>query len=301
MLLYGPQPVRERTHSSRLRAFSTIPPVCLASMAFVLTAGSFATVAHADEDEVPFSEVRIILETNATDCDTGIQLFFDGDPWRYAEIEDPNERRVLRVAARGRLKGFGLTEQFNESNEPVMEELVAANPLGDCEEEAEDTLRSLFRRFPAGVYEFEGLTVEGDELESEATLSHLIPAPPAELEVGQDSPTAIAWELDDSPIEGLPASVDGIVDIVRFHVVVEREIPEPLAIFTADIDVVTDDEGMKQEEYTVTIPPEFLQAEAAYKFELLQIDANGNQTIAEDEFCTDADTILTEDCPEGEE
>ena len=102
--------------------------------AFVLTAGSLATVAHADEDEVPFSEVRIILETNATDCDTGIQLFFDGDPWRYAEIEDPNERRVLRVAARGRLKGFGLTEQFNESNEPVMEELVAANPLGDCED-----------------------------------------------------------------------------------------------------------------------------------------------------------------------
>ena len=37
----------------------------------------------------------------------------------------------------------------------------------------------------------------------------------------------------------------------------------------------------------VTIPPEFLPAGAAYKYEVPQIDASGNQTIAEDEFCAE--------------
>jgi hypothetical protein len=36
----------------------------------------------------------------------------------------------------------------------------------------------------------------------------------------------------------------------------------------------------------VKVPPVFLQPNASYKFEVLQIDVTGNQTIAESEFVT---------------
>ena len=130
-----------------------------------------------DEDGIPFSDVSVILETNATDCDTGLQLFFDGDAWNEVKVEAPNGIRILHVRATGPLRGFGLTEQFNETNEPVMAELVEGFPELECDE-PEFTLEELFELFPEGIYEFEGQTIEGDELEGEATLSHVIPAPP---------------------------------------------------------------------------------------------------------------------------
>jgi hypothetical protein len=39
-------------------------------------------------------------------------------------------------------------------------------------------------------------------------------------------------------------------------------------------------------ETRVKVPPVFLQPNASYKFEVLQIDVTGNQTIAESEFVT---------------
>src|SRR5918994_2077444 len=149
------------------QALSWLPAAMLAAgLAF----GAFPHDARGqdgDEDEILFEEVTIILETNATDCDTGLQLFFDGDAWNEVKVEAPNGIRILHVRAMGPLRGFGLTEQFNETNEPVMAELVEGFPELECDE-PEFTLEELFELFPEGIYEFEGETVEGDELEGEA-------------------------------------------------------------------------------------------------------------------------------------
>jgi hypothetical protein len=270
------------------RTSQTLSWLPAAVLAAGLTSGAFAQeVQHKNaKNEIPFGEVRIILETNATDCDVGLQLFFDGEPWRKVKVANPSGRTILDVAARGNLSFFGLTEQFNESNEPVMEELVEGFPDLECDE-PEFSLEELFFLFPAGTHEFEGRTVEGVKLEGEATLSHVIPAP-AELlgppdDVAQDpNDTLIEWKRVDEPI--LPgfgrAPSDG-VEIVGFHVVVEREavagVPAPLLVFTADLSA---------DDTKVTVPPEFLQPNASYKFEVLQIDVSGNQTIAEREFAT---------------
>ena len=161
-----------------------------------------------------------------------------------------------------------------------MEELLGSEYSEGCEDEAEFTLEELFALFPAGVYEFEGRTIEGNELDGEAILSHVIPAPPELVSpmegdvLDPDLPVVIMWEKVEEPI--LPDL--GPVDIVGFHVVVDRELPEPLVVFTADLPADAEE---------VTVPPEFLEPGAEYTFEVLQIDASGNQTIAEDSFETE--------------
>jgi hypothetical protein len=215
-------------------ALSLLPT---AAWAAGLAIGAFAPAAYAAE-EIPFSEVRIILETNATDCDVGLQIFFDADAWRRVTVERPNGTPILEVAARGGLFGFGLTEQFNETSEPVMEELVEAFPELECDE-PEFSLDEFFFLFPKGTYEFEGRTIEGEELEGEAKLSHVIPAPAEILgppdDVRQDpNNTVIKWKKVNKPI--LPGF--GPVRIVGFQVIVEREEvggqPAPLRVFSVD-------------------------------------------------------------------
>jgi hypothetical protein len=225
-------------------------------------------------------DASIILDTNATDCDTGLQLFFDGDAWRRVIVEDPDGRSILDVTAMGRLRRLGLVEQFNETNELVMAELVEGFPELGCAE-PELTLEELFELFPEGIYRFQVRTVEGDEIESEAALSHVIPAPPEIVAPEEGSvldanaPVVIEWERVDEPI--LPGLGD--VEIVGFQVVVEREDPAPLVVFTADLSA---------DATAVRVPPQFLEPGASFKFEVLQIDVSGNQTIAESEFETAA-------------
>ena len=64
---------------------------------------------------------------------------------------------------RGACGRQGLTEIFFESAEPTFDELSP---------------EEFFRRFPEGDYEIEGITLEGEELESEVELTHVMPAPP---------------------------------------------------------------------------------------------------------------------------
>ena len=199
---------------------------------------------------------------------------------RRVIVEDPDGRSILDVTAMGPLRRLGLVEQFNETNEPVMEELVEGFPELECAE-PELTLEELFELFPEGIYRFQVRTVEGDEIESEATLSHVIPAPPEIVAPEEGSvldandPVIIEWERVDEPI--LPGLGD--VEIVGFQVVVEREDPAPLVVFTADLSA---------DATAVRVPPQFLEPGASYKFEVLQIDVSGNQTIAESEFETAA-------------
>jgi hypothetical protein len=253
--------------------------------AAILVAGltflAFPQQARAQEGgEIPFGDARIIIETNASDCDSGIQLIFDGEPWQRIRITDPDGRFLLDSRLRGTLAEFGLTEQFNESHEPPMEELVALDP--DCDE-AEFSLVEFQELFPEGTYEFEGVTVERELLDGEATFSHVIPAGPVvvepedEEEVDAGLPLFVDWDPVTGPIATSPA-VPGLgpVNIAGYRVIVQEDVdlpPEFLVELPANIT-------------EVTVSEEYLAPGKEYKLEVFAIDASGNQTLTENTFTT---------------
>jgi len=222
--------------------------------------------------QIPFDDARIIIELNATDGDVGIQVFLDGEAWNEVTIVSP-DGMIFEVKGEGSLKELGLTELFFESNEPSFDELP---------------LEEFLALFPEGEYSFIGKTVEGDELVGTATFTHNIPAGPEIVSPAEgavldpDMPVVIEWDPVTDPFPGTDS--EGI-EIVRYQVIVEREEPQPLLVFSVDLPASASQ---------VTVSPEFIEPGTAYKFEVLAIEAGGNQTISESFFCTDPLTP----CPE---
>lgn len=231
-------------------------------LSMVTTLASRLEAGHRKQ-EIPFSRVRMIIEFNASAQDVGVQVLLDGEPWKHVSIFSPREQRLLSITTTGSLRKQGLTELFFESSEPSLDDVPLAEFLA---------------RFPAGVYEFEGMTVNGVELEGQALFSHVIPAGPIIVSPAQ-SPTqppvvdpqhlVIAWEPVTTSINGTG------LQIVGYQVIVEQI--EPRRVFSLDLPPLT----------SVQIPAEFfLQANTLHKFEVLAIDASGNQTITEGSFVT---------------
>jgi hypothetical protein len=156
----------------------------VAAAAFILAIAAPELWANDDDggEEIPFDEANIFFELNDTDGDLGIHALIDGEPWKRLEIEGPRERELLDIRVKGRLRRQGLTEIFFESAEPSFDELRP---------------KRFFRRFPEGNYEIEGVTLEGDELESTAILTHLLPAPPENIMV---SGIPAAEDCDEDPL-----------------------------------------------------------------------------------------------------
>jgi len=151
---------------------------------FVTAAMTMPTLAFAEEEELPFDEAQLYFELNDTDGDLGIHGKVDGDAWKRVKIEAPNERKLLVIRARSKLARQGMTELFFESSEPTFDEL---NP------------EDFFDRFPEGVYEWEGLTTEYEEIEGEVYLSQRIPAAPVVSSVGNNNAPAAGecWDPGD--------------------------------------------------------------------------------------------------------
>jgi hypothetical protein len=246
------------------------------SRAFVLTIAAFALsivapASSADDNEAPFDVAEIFFELNNTDGDLGIHALIDGEAWKKLEIEDPRERRMLNIRVNGRLRRQGLTEIFFESAEPPFDELAP---------------ETFFRRFPEGVYEVEGMTLDGQELESEVALTHVMPAPPV------------------VKVNGMPAAPDCDADlpIVSGDVVISwdpvtRSHPD-LGTSGVDIDVVNYEAVVEIEETpfktSVILPPDATSfqvpseildlSEGEVKFEVLVREASFNQTAVESCF-----------------
>ena len=241
--------------------------------------------AHDNGDqEEEFDEAHLFFELNNTDGDLGIHALIDGEPWKRLEIEDPNERRMLGVNVRGSLRRQGLTEFFFESAEPTFDELPT---------------EQFFSRFPEGVYEIEGISLEGNELESEVFLSHVMPAPPVvSLTIdGVDEDAAEDCDAEDLPeaevndtviINWLPVTSShpdlgksGDIEVHNYEVVVEiDETPwKTSIILPPEPDVMS-----------FQIPPEILalavfdEGEAEVKFEVLVRAESYNQTAIESCF-----------------
>jgi hypothetical protein len=224
-----------------------------ASLLGVAVAGSGK---RANVRPLRLADATMIVEVNATDSDAGLQFFLDGEPWRTMTIVGPDGRLLLDVATSGRLRGYGLTELFSESSEP----LFARFPLARFKE-----------LFPEGRYRFSGRTIGGRRVAGQARLSHDIPAGPQIVAPADgariDRRHVVArWQPGDQPAG---------VGIIGYRAIVTRE--DPLRIFSADLPA-----GVTE----VRVPAQFLQRGTEYKLEVQAIERSGNQTLTEVAFRT---------------
>jgi len=221
--------------------------------------------AAGEENEIPLSKARIIIEYNSTDEDVGVQVLLDGEPWKNMKIFNPDGRKILDITGTGSLKKQGLTELFFESSEPSL---------------AEVPLEEFLARFPQGVYDFEGTTTEGEQIEGEATFTHVIPAGPvivSPVSLTDDPPVVdpnnfvIDWKPVTQTLNG-----SGAIQIVGYQVIVGQV--EPLRELLIDLPASVT---------SLKVPPEFfLQANTEHVFEVLAIEAGRNQTITTGVFKT---------------
>lgn len=241
----------------------------VAVFAFVLGVATSTAESSDDDNEIPFDVAKIFIALNDTDGDLGIAAFIDGEAWRQLKIFDQNEDRVLGLWASGRLRRQGLTEFAIESNEPSFEEFSAA---------------AFFRRFPEGTYEVEGLSLDGQELEAEVFLSHVLPAPPGNIRVS-DQETSDDCDEDPGPVISGPVVISWDVVTTSHH-----DIGKSGDIEVVDYEVVveTDDHvfsvHLNPDVTEVEVPAAFIAQADAYSIEILVTAANGNRTAAESCF-----------------
>lgn len=232
--------------------------------------------AENGEAELEFEEAVIYFELNDTDGDLGIHALIDGDPWKRLTIEAPGQQEELQIRLRGGMRTQGLTELFFESAEPPFDELDPAD---------------FFLRFPEGEYEVDGITIEGEEVESTVEVTHLMPAPPENFEVNG---SALPEDCDDGPVPSVSApfnvSWDAVtmshpdigrtgepIEVDRYELVVEREEPELVKYGILLPPGVT----------SVQIPAGLVSSGDEVKIEILVREASGNQTAIESCFEVD--------------
>ena len=228
-------------------------------LAALLTVAAVSSVASADQEQqarIPFSKAKILFELNATAQDAGIQVLLDGEGWDHVAVLGPDRGPLLELDADGSVGEIGVTELFFESAEPSLADL----PLDE-----------LFAMFPEGRYRFAGTTVEGQRLFGAAMLSHDIPAKANVLSPAEGAVT----DPDNTVIEWQPVTEPAGIRTAGYQVIVELE--DPLRVFSVDLPA---------SDTSVTVPSEFLEPGTDYKFEVLAVADNHNQTIHEGTFST---------------
>jgi hypothetical protein len=234
----------------RRRPLMAAGVTALALLALGGTALGRGQTGDAASQPVRLAAASLIIEVNGTDGDAGLQFFLDGEPWNSMTISDPSGNVVVDVDAEGRLKNWGLTELFSESNEPPFTEV----PLAEFK-----------KRFPEGKYRFVGETIEGEKLVGTAKLSHDIPVEP-EITSPADGATV---DRDGVVARWTPAAQPAGIDIVGYRVIVTRE--DPLRVYQVELPASA---------RKVPIPAVFLQANTEYELEIQAIDESGNWTFA---------------------
>jgi hypothetical protein len=254
----------EMTRYMRMLAILLVPVIAL-----ILGASAPELLAADGEVELEFEEAQFNIEFNSSDEDLGVRGFVDGEPWKEVEIEDPKGRTIAEVEAKKSMAKQGFAELFFESGEPSLEEV---------------SIKKFLKRFPEGTYEFEGETIEGDEIEGEAEFTHVIPCGPKNLSATganvPNNPIIITWDfvtqvvdLENSEFENVMCKDSEDLEIVAYRVEAEWEdADEVVHIFGIDL---------KADQNSVTIPPEFIPSGQVYKFEVLAIEESGNQTLTE--------------------
>ncbi|MBI5444117.1 MAG: hypothetical protein HY900_23265 [Deltaproteobacteria bacterium] len=206
-----------------------VTSILLAAVVILIAGTASSNGRGRDRDkEMPFKAADLFIEFNSTVIDTGVQMFLDADNWRKLTISDPKERKIFEVSGRGTVGRLGLTELFFESVEPGIADLPLVEFL------------AMFRE---GEYEFEGITIDGIELESEVEFTHAIPCGPEIMPeegavLDPTMPVVIKWGEVTEVVD--PAATDaagevvctdpenlgfGEFEVVTYQVIVEGCIP----------------------------------------------------------------------------
>jgi hypothetical protein len=223
-----------------------------ALVALIVGATSPETWAAKKKLELEIS--RIYWEYNSSANDLGVHVSLDGEDWRKLKIINPAGRTIFEVEGRGPYRLLGLTELFFEGAEPNLDDF----PLGN-----------LLARFPEGTYRFTGRTVDGDVIAGTGQFTHAIPAGPTNVVAALNGNSlVISWNPVTGPPDGFP---DLPITIVGYQVIVGS--------FQVTIPATTTP-------LQVTVPPEFVASLPGGQnlFEVLAIEASGNQTITEGSF-----------------
>jgi hypothetical protein len=220
----------------------------------ILLLGVVALGLAAPSWAAKFEISRIYIEYNSSANDLGFHVSLDGEDWKTLKIVNPAGVTILDLTGKGPYAQLGLTELFFEGAEPNLDDFPLAQ---------------LLALFPEGQYRFSGLTVGGTRISSSAVLSHAVPDGPAVSSEVNDDSIVIRWEAVTDHPEGFPEQK---IQIVAYQVLVD-----PFQVTLP---------GSSRE---VTLPPEFVESlkAGAHPFEVLAIDASGNQTITEGSFVTD--------------
>lgn len=250
----------------------------VAMAAFILTAVAPAAWADDDDDEetrvaetnkksegriVKLKDARLKIELNATDGDAGIQVFIDSDPWKSMDIFDPYGKMVFRSTTRGSFAKQGGTELFLESAEPNFSQL----PLGE-----------FLKRFPEGVYQFRGKGIEGETLISTAIFTHNLAAGP-ELVSPLDGGALV--DSNNAVVTWNPVGAANGSPIVGYQVLVVQSPSTIPAIPKIVLDII-----MPATATSLAVPSGFLRPNTRYSWEVLAIEASGNQTLSTSFFQT---------------
>ncbi len=253
--------INTRTQTIRRYRRWGLLAAALPAVATIVTVSSLvgAAAPGGPDGKLLLSDARMIIEFNDTDQDAGIQIFIDGQPWKLLRAFDPDGRKILNIRGTTSLTLQGLTELFFESSEPSLDDL---------------SLKEFLDRFPEGVYEFEGVTTNGQEIEGEATFTHAIPEGPVILSplegsVQDPDSTVVAWvDVPDpagSTIDAYQVTVTQLIAVL------------PKRTFSVFVPASVT---------SVTVPAEFMRPGAEYEFEVLAIEAGGNQTLSSSFFST---------------
>ena len=221
------------------------------------------TERKSEHKIVKLKDARLKIELNATAGDAGIQVFIDADPWKSMEIFDPYGKRVFQSVTRGRFAKQGGTELFLESAEPNFSEL---------------TLEKFLERFPEGKYYFRGKGMEGELFVGSTTLTHNLPDGPKLV-----SPVQGQGLVDphNAVLMWQPVAAPNGSPIISYQVLVVQLQSSFPAIPKVTLDVM-----MPATATSMTVPTGFLLADTEYEWEVLAIEASGNQTLSTSFFKT---------------
>ena len=196
-----------------------------------------------------FEVANVHFEQNATDGDVEVVFEVDGDEGlAKLTMVSPDGRTVIDFTAPD-ASTLGIRQFRFESPEP-----------GDIE--------SLKAAYPEGVYTFTGVTVAGDKLHGESTLTHMLPATVSFLQPEADAE-------DDLGIEDLKITWTPVENVAAYIIEIEQD--ELNVNITAKLPASVTRFAM---------PDGFLLPGTEYKLSIGTVTDEGNTSFVETSFTT---------------
>ncbi len=225
-------------------------------------------------ETIPMPTTYLYFEHNSTAGDTGIHGMFDSSSFAELCVYDPAGNQILAVKPQNQLLGLTMAGIFFESREPEHTEMSVAEHL---------------QNFPEGEYTVRGVAYDGVGYHGTAVLTHNLPNPPQmifppEMANGEEIHTVVvtpadvvfSWQPVTETLLGEP------VEIVGYEVIVRRLTPaNPYGFAHANYDVLLLPTATR-----LSVPDEFWEAYTPYEWEVLALEASGNQTLVSGFFET---------------